>query len=149
MREDLPGRDLPTKRRSRGPGQHRRVQRLPKLRFGEDFDFAFLGRAAGRKRKGGRGGVPALTTPRGRISPRGWTDMGLPHYMGAGRYAWSESFAAEELDAGQVARLGRLDGLPMEGFAGAEEAKFRPGLERLLERLWQLDFVRLRFQLAQ
>lgn len=52
-----------------------------------------------------RKGRPALVTPDEPVpvSPRGWLDMDLAHYMGDGVYRWTEVFGPEELAGGRWA----------------------------------------------
>lgn len=43
-------------------------------------------------------GKPCIDAPTtATVSPRGWLDMGLAHYMGDGVYRWVETFAEQEL----------------------------------------------------
>ena len=42
------------------------------------------------------GPVPVLTPPAGRDSIKGWQEAGMPHYMGLGRYTWTETLTGEE-----------------------------------------------------
>jgi hypothetical protein len=42
--------------------------------------------------------TPVLRPPTHAASPEGWQASGLPHYMGAGKYSWSEVFTEAELD---------------------------------------------------
>ncbi len=61
------------------------------LRVEGEFDVRLLKR-----------GRPVLTDPGlHKNSDCGWTEMGLPHYMGAGLYRWVHSFGADDLRAGQ------------------------------------------------
>ena len=41
--------------------------------------------------------IVTATTRHSAVATSGWLDMGLAHYMGDGRYTWSESFSAAEL----------------------------------------------------
>jgi hypothetical protein len=52
--------------------------------------------------------TPVLSVPRNRIAAGGWQESGLPHYMGAGVYRWTERIAPDEI---QTWRLLELDGI--------------------------------------
>jgi hypothetical protein len=48
-----------------------------------------------------QGGKPCVDAPAAvKVSPKGWLEMGLAHYMGDGVYRWSESFSERELAEG-------------------------------------------------
>ena len=38
----------------------------------------------------------------GPVSPKGWLDMGLAHYMGDGVYRWTECFSQKEIELGRL-----------------------------------------------
>lgn len=45
-----------------------------------------------------RNGKPHMALPSAvKVSPKGWLDMGMAHYMGDGVYRWSETFSEKEL----------------------------------------------------
>jgi hypothetical protein len=43
---------------------------------------------------------PVVEAESGLVSPRGWTDMGLAHYMGDGTYRWTETLSEADLRSG-------------------------------------------------
>lgn len=45
-------------------------------------------------------GRPVLEAEAARVSPRGWLEMGLAHYMGEGTYRWTETLSEAEAAAG-------------------------------------------------
>jgi hypothetical protein len=45
-------------------------------------------------------GVARVEAESARVSPKGWLDMGLAHYMGDGTYRWTETLTEAELAAG-------------------------------------------------
>jgi hypothetical protein len=52
--------------------------------------------------------VPRLRPAAGRVSDHGWQADGLPHYMGACTYSWTESFDAADLAQTWCLRFARL-----------------------------------------
>lgn len=49
--------------------------------------------------------APILRLPRNRIDAGGWQASGLPHYMGAGIYRWTERIARDEIKRWQILEL--------------------------------------------
>ncbi len=55
-----------------------------------------------------RHGRAVVSPPSGRISEKGWQAAGLPHYMGEGRYRWTESFSPADLESSWTLQVERI-----------------------------------------